>query len=607
MSHAKWSVYSASQIETMRQNLKQYTRDIADLDRFLEQAATLDIKSLRRKVEDLKRSLATDKTLLENWEQTVFSELLRSGVSDNEVDSAFRVLNPALLNLIVGQFVVIKDKNVVLDRIKRIAAHVTDAKYSDGLVDVDVSGLQSPSSQDGRNPNELQGQIAINSTELTDQEARLAIAADQEKARENLRQLQSKHQELVVELDDHDKYVAAWSSRSVLETQRIQTKDHITNTAQKAADLKDLLKQHAEKEGQIQTVLASLEQLKNELVTSSQQLQKELRQVNLADLLTPDSLVLSVDDAVRPQSIQAFAKAVKEKLTALSRDVGHICEGQSRLRQLQDAIVETSQRFEGQHRYFNNVDETWESLIEHHESLSQMEQVASKNWNDLITTLGAKLNGIVTAVRNVKSAVESINRGLKQYQVSNLRSVAIRVEEEHDTFEAVKTLADATTLFSDPEGMDQAKKKLRMMIDRNEPIELEALFELRIEIEQSDGTRKEATSLDKIGSTGTGMTAKAMIFIQLVRAIATNVKYRLHFYIDGLGDLDDHNLSATVEMAIKKGIIPITADPRIHLEPLAHPELTVYSLAQSSDGRVFVDASKTFHARRRSEPAVSAQ
>lgn len=156
-------------------------------------------------------------------------------------------------------------------------------------------------------------------------------------------------------------------------------------------------------------------------------------------------------------------------------------------------------------------------------------------------------------------------------------------------------------MFHDRDAVDIAKKHLRGMIDKNEPLNLETLFELQIEIQETDGSWHRAASIDEIGSTGTGMTAKAMIFIQLVRAIADNERFRLHFFIDGLGELDDYNLGATAAMAVSKGIIPITADPRLHLEPLAHPEVTIYALGQSGDGKFCIDKYKTYHARRRNE------
>ena len=100
------------------------------------------------------------------------------------------------------------------------------------------------------------------------------------------------------------------------------------------------------------------------------------------------------------------------------------------------------------------------------------------------------------------------------------------------------------------------------------------------------------------------MTVKAMIFIQLIRAIASDERFRLHFYIDGLGELDDANLSATAGLAVSRGILPITADPRLHLEPLAHPSVTVYSLGQYANGKFYIDGTRSYQARRiASEPS----
>lgn len=77
----------------------------------------------------------------------------------------------------------------------------------------------------------------------------------------------------------------------------------------------------------------------------------------------------------------------------------------------------------------------------------------------------------------------------------------------------------------------------------------------------------------------------------------------MHFYIDGLGELDDDNLRATAELAVSEGIIPITADPRLHMEPLAHPSVTVYSLGQypvdhESKGKFYIDATRSYHAEK---------
>jgi hypothetical protein len=54
-------------------------------------------------------------------------------------------------------------------------------------------------------------------------------------------------------------------------------------------------------------------------------------------------------------------------------------------------------------------------------------------------------------------------------------------------------------------------------------------------------------------------------------------------------------------MAVSKGMMPITAEPDVRLEPLAHPEVTVYSLGLSGEGLFYIDRYKTYHAQLISE------
>lgn len=94
------------------------------------------------------------------------------------------------------------------------------------------------------------------------------------------------------------------------------------------------------------------------------------------------------------------------------------------------------------------------------------------------------------------------------------------------------------------------------------------------------------------------MTAKAMVFIQLVRAVVPEEKYHLHFFLDETGQLDERNLAATTQMAVDTGVMPITADPDVRIEPLAHPIVTVYSLGQNDEGKFVIDGKRTCRARR---------
>jgi hypothetical protein len=599
-AHERWSAYSPEFIQGMRGNFDGKCLEIAELDRHLDQGTKLDIDAMRREVSRLTQQLAMDRTALERWEQTTAAELRRVGVSESEIDSAFRVANPALLKLIVGETAAIKDQNTMLQRIRLLADGVQAGKYIDASIELDVSGLEGPAAE--CDPQQLQSQITFREGELSQKRRRLQVAENEAKARETLLRLKQDRADLDKQLAEYDRHMQAWQSRAMLDQR-----------------LKDAESAVADLEKELEGVAGRTDSQTEELNRSAQELDsiaehkrsldgaaKGLREA--ATRLGFDSYLSITDqeggeEAMRPKQISRFVESVARKLLELTDRLYQIGENRTRLKKLQDVIADKSRQFEGQQRYFSDEDTEWTLLIETHELLPQLEEATKKTWDALFTTLGARFNAIVAGVSSIKIAIERINKGLKAYRVSNLRTVEIKPDVVNDTYSAVEALSSQGSLFQDHDAIDHAKKRLLQMIEHNDVIELESLFELRIRIEEADGTWHQAPSLDEIGSTGTGMTAKAMIFIQLMRAIAANEQFRLHFYIDGLGELDDRNLDATAAMAVSKGIVPITADPRLHLEPLAQPEVTVYTLGQNDQGRFFIDQCKTYHARRQAQAA----
>lgn len=596
-AHKTWSAYSAEFVMGMRENVERKAFEVAELVRRIEQSKVLDLDTLRRSVAGLTRQTGIDRKALEKWERTAAAELSRNGITDLELDSAFRVVNPELLRLIVGETLTIKDVTAAIARIRKLSKSVRGGIYEDEYLEMNVSEVEGPDTQATRDPEQLRHQLVLKRQELDQQTALLATAENQKKASAALDRIRGEYEECRDTLAEYDQYAKAWANRSELEGRLTASKESVTAAKRTTSEFETQLKSLAKNQQRIENELHALRERKSQLTAAVKDCRDLFERLGFDGLLSSHGK--DWDDTSRPRALGQFVETLISRLSGVSGDLRKFDAGRLQLKALQDTIATKSRQFEMQERYFNDSDAEWNLLIETRDSLHQLEQATAKNWDALFTTLGARLNAIVTAVSRIKTAVERINRGLKAYHVSNLRAVQIMVEEEHDTYPAVEALASQGSLFQDRDSIDIAKKRLRQMIDRNETIDLESLFELRIRIQQKDETWHHASSLDEIGSTGTGMTAKAMIFIQLVRAIAENEKYRLHFYIDGLGELDDQNLEATAAMAISKGIIPITADPRLHLEPLAHPDVTVYSLGQDTNGRFYIDSYKTYHARRR--------
>jgi hypothetical protein len=594
-AHDKWSQYTPQLITALQQQEQQKARECVELKHSLEQAAKFDLITMERRVREIERRIKSDKAAYKDWEKTAAAELLRSGISDAELESAFRVARPELLKLVVGETLTIKNRETLRNRIREIASRIKRDRYVDETMAADLKGIAGPDAAQWHDRTELQKQIAIDEEDLRQQQVRLRAAQDREQALKVLEILEQEWKDLRCELSDYEVYHKAWLRRAETKQQRRDAESELKAIGRELQALQVDLDTNLTGTNSTNKLLRQLATLRQELTANSQHCHERLRSLSVDDpIISPE------DDEIgaAPKPLESHVKATIEVLRSLANDARTIDELERAALSLQEKIRERSLEYKAQACYFGDADAEWERLIDSRDSLSERESANQKNWGALFKTLGARINGILTAMRNVKLAVEGINRGLKSYQVSNLRAVEIVAEEVHETYSALETLSGSEGLFQDHDAVEDAKKRLHRMIETDQVIELQSLFELRIRTQLADGRWQEAKSLDEIGSTGTGMTTKAMIFIQLVRAIASNERYRLHFYIDGLGELDDRNLSATAEMAVSKGIIPITADPRLHFEPLAHPEVIVYSLGQDANQRFRIDNYRTYHARR---------
>ena len=330
-----------------------------------------------------------------------------------------------------------------------------------------------------------------------------------------------------------------------------------------------------------------------------QSLVKEIESVGITLAEDSDPSSNPTDTTLAPLELREAVKVMGGHMSGLATAVRKVAPLRDQLQTIEKVIARKSSTYTtAQQVYFSDPEEEWKQLSAKRDALPEMERVTRDLWDGLFTTLGARLNGIRLGMHSIERAVHRINQGLRKYHVSNLREVQLKVEKAQETYPVVEALTQMDTLLQNREESEHAKARLRRWISSGQLIELQSLFFLHIRVQQNDGQWTEAKSLDEIGSTGTGMTAKAMIFIQLMRAIVGSDRYRLHFYIDETGHLDDRNLEATTAMAVSRGITPITAEPDVRIEPLAHPEVTVYSLGQDGQGKFFVDRSRTYHARR---------
>jgi len=213
-AHQKWSSYPADFLTQIRENEKQKRAEIAEQERLLEQAARFDLKTLQRQVGQLPRQIHGDRSALAQWDWTAAAVLRKAGVSQADLDSAFHILNPTLLRLVVGDTMRIKDPGSVAKRIQDIAMRVIKNVYSDDTVEADVSNVSGPDTESVSDPADLEREIEVKQEDLRQHEARLATAKDQEKALALLNALRDEHAGFVTTLRDYNEYARVWSCRT---------------------------------------------------------------------------------------------------------------------------------------------------------------------------------------------------------------------------------------------------------------------------------------------------------------------------------------------------------------------------------------------------------
>lgn len=600
--HARWSSCTSEMLQTMRDNADALQEQVAGLRENLRQADAFDLSTMRRSTDVLRKEIDTKERSLANWERRVSAWLLDQGLDAEQLGMLFRLLNPGLLHLVVGDDVDVSDASAVLRRLRVLAHHVSGETYADEAVTVRLSALLGPEAADLRDPEINRRNLALLRDRLEGELKRLAVAADVDRAKTDLSKLESEYAGVRQRLADYDQYNARWKDRPVLQQQL----DSLNVTLREAnSGLDDLAKEDRRLMGQstrLADTMSSVAAMVNAIATQLQKAQMEMEsaRVVVPDLAHPDSELPSG----RPiEELRLLSASCCKALADVSTRATAIRSLRQKLKSIQDEIASVSEEHPGQQVYFSDEDAEWSELIDGRQAMAELEQTASQNWETLFTTITAKLDGLVLGARAIGNAAGRINGAMRHHRVSNLREVQLNVVRQHEACDLLESLTKPDGLFADHEALSRAKDQLRRWIQDERVIQLDDLFAIRIRVQGMDESWTEGRSLDDIGSTGTRMTAKAMIFIQLVRAVVGDDRYKLHFYLDETGQLDDDNLHAITQMASERGIVAITAEPRVRVEPLAHPTVTVYALGQSSDGKFDINAKRTIRAARRAQPA----
>jgi hypothetical protein len=595
--HARFKGYSPDFVEAKRENAKAEMGRLAKLRDDVQNASGDDFELLRREVESCESRLNRNAVMLAGWSQSVAAVAVREGVTAEELSTAFRLLNPDILQLSVGASVEVADTSRAVSEIKRIARHIAGERFDSGFAVVDLRTVSGPDLRVLSNREATERESQLLDRDLKRKKQSLEVATNKDKAIQRLKAMEIAYEAVRIELTEYDQYRDGWERRDALSTTIRELETQVARVAEVRQTLDQADEDDQARLNKLGEQMVCLEGLRTALKDQWSELVSEIDAVG-PDLITrpPFESAYSSLDLPSFESIDGNVRETQSHVRALTELVRMVQKQRQQLQDIEIQIKRVSAGL-GQSVQFSDPDAEWDELLQKAEAIEQLRATVRNDWVSLSTTLRARLAGMAEGLESVNRAVKRLNAGLRSQRVSNLRAVEIRFER-NEVASVIEELAGQESVFADPGREEMARQRLAKMIQCSEVLELRSMFYLRIRVQKNDGTWQEAASLEHVGSNGTGITAKAMIFVHLIRAVAQNEEYRLQFYLDETGQLDDPNLRAITGMAVERSVMPITAEIVVRVEPLAHPAVTVYLLGDDAKGRARIVKQNTIRATR---------
>ena len=215
-----------------------------------------------------------------------------------------------------------------------------------------------------------------------------------------------------------------------------------------------------------------------------------------------------------------------------------------------------------------NEAETIRLLREELEALPDHEDALRRDWEHQLHQLRATFHQVLTDVDRLHAAATDLNRAFARIRVSNLKAVAMKVEEQADIVGSLRRLANVEQpgLFDDSTSLEAALGGFRQKFETNPLLRYADLFTLRFTVTGDDGKPHHYHDFKQVESHGTTITIKVLFNLLVLRSVlredaSKTLLCEVPFFLDEIHSLDATNRHAILVTARKLGFIAITAAP----------------------------------------------
>jgi len=215
-----------------------------------------------------------------------------------------------------------------------------------------------------------------------------------------------------------------------------------------------------------------------------------------------------------------------------------------------------------------NEAETIRLLREELEALPDREDALRRDWDHQLHQLRATFHQVLTDVDRLHAAATDLNKAFARVRVSNLKAVAMKVEEQADIVGSLRRLANVEQpgLFDDSTSLEAALGGFRQKFETNPLLRYADLFTLRFTVTGDDGKPHHYHDFKQVESHGTTITIKVLFNLLVLRSVlredaSKTLLCEVPFFLDEIHSLDATNRHAILVTARKLGFIAITAAP----------------------------------------------
>lgn len=557
-----------------RARLSDLGKRIEEISMMLRDASYEPVDLVRLRIAEEEHELAERQKRLSTLNRAA-ARRLKEILDTGQIESLFRLLNPALLGLGMGaDGAEIRDEAGLRKRLMDIFSHIHAGVYSDDAVKLSLSAVPAVALKDFTDAEKIQQDIERLSSSLRRSRAALEAARNMDELKRRKAVLEEESQSCQERLYHYKRFqeFLAQSGAWQAEYDGIATK-----LSALAAELDGLV--------QRQTVLAEeRRQAMDELDALTRERDRLLSRVRR---LKPLALEWPGARAAEPEA------QLEDMITRYEREWED--ERQLSLR-LIDILMAIEKRTYGRFRR-ETEEETLRLLRDELDALEEKEKAVAELWKGFAADLRNAFKGLARDMDALKMQVAELNRRLAGVSVSNLTRLVLIVREQEEWMARIRTISDAEEmpLFIDRDATERAFENLGDLLSRYQRVHLMDLFNLCFEVTTSGGATRRYDHLDTIESHGTTITIKVLVNLLLLRDLLKEQDVYIPFYLDEASSLDRDNLRAIVEQAQTLGFIPVLASP----EAMDAAD-NLYFLKESA-GRIVLEP-KTSLVRLRREP-----